>query len=87
MKKLILAIIFVFATGTIMNANTSNEEITSPTTETIEVVEDFGCRSECNADARYWALELSEDQEDRGAGGELMTKWAEYYSSCVDARC
>jgi hypothetical protein len=87
MKKVILSLVFVFATGTMMNANSSVEEITTPEIETIEIVEDFGCRGDCNSDARYWALELSEDQDDRGAGGELMTKYNEYYSSCVGARC
>lgn len=46
----------MLAIGTMMNANTSNEEIAITKTETIEVVEDFGCRGECNSDARYWAL-------------------------------
>ena len=63
--------VFVFATGTMMNANTSVED---KNIKNIEVVEDFGCRSDCNSDARYWAMELSEDQDDRGAGGRVNDK-------------
>jgi hypothetical protein len=44
MKKLILS--FVFATGTMMNANTSNEILIIPTIKTVEIIEDFGCASD-----------------------------------------
>ena len=44
MKKLILGMVFVFATGTMMNANTSNKEITTQITRTIEKADD--CFSE-----------------------------------------
>ena len=49
MKKLILAVAFVFATGSMMNANSSNEEVISTT---VEVVEDFGCASDCVQSAK-----------------------------------
>lgn len=84
MKKLILSLVFMLAAGTMMNASSSH---IVKDTKDIEIVEDFGCCGDSNSDARYWALELSEDQEDRGAGGELMTNWENYYYSCVDARC
>ena len=84
MKKVILSLVFVLATGvSFMNASSKDAK----NIKSIEIVDDFGCRGECNADARYWALELSSDHEDRGAGGELMTRWKEYYSNCVSARC
>ncbi|UAM97893.1 hypothetical protein K8354_16635 [Polaribacter litorisediminis] len=86
MKKVILSLVFVLATGTMMNANTSNEEIATPTTETIEVVEDFGCRGECNADARAGALAFATDHEDRSSEGELYGLWELFYTTCVDAR-
>lgn len=40
MKKLILAMVFVFATGTIMNASSSKEEITTKITKTLEKAND-----------------------------------------------
>ncbi|MEO9501714.1 MAG: hypothetical protein ABJH82_10480 [Polaribacter sp.] len=47
MKKLILTMAVVFATGTMMNATSSDEEITTPIKENIEIVEDFGCARNC----------------------------------------
>jgi hypothetical protein len=44
MKKVILAMVFIFATGTIMNASSSKEEITAPITRTLEKAND--CFSE-----------------------------------------
>jgi len=87
MKKLILAMVFVFASGTMMNANSSNEEIIAPIIETINIVEDFGCASDCNSAAREGALLLSEDHSNRGAGGELMENYSMLYQSCYDANC
>jgi hypothetical protein len=50
MKKLILAMVFVFATGTMMNANTSNEH--------------FGCAGECVSDSKHAAIAMTEDGGD-----------------------
>jgi hypothetical protein len=61
MKKLILAMVFVFATGTMMNANTSNEIITTPAIKTVEIVEDFGCAGDCVRTSKLQALEFTED--------------------------
>lgn len=87
MKKLILAMVFVFATGTMINANSSNEILITPTIKTVEIVEDFGCASDCNSAAREGALLLSEDHSDRGAGSELMGNYRMLYQSCYDANC
>jgi hypothetical protein len=87
MEKVILSLMFVFATGTsFMNAN-SNSEISNVTNDFIEVAEDFGCRSECNSDARAGAIAMSEDQEDRSSEGELMRIYSEMYFRCITTRC
>ena len=49
MKKLILGMVFVFATGTMMNANSSIDGIVNTEIEDIQVL---GCASECVSDAR-----------------------------------
>ena len=49
MKKVLLSLVFVFATGTMMNANNSNEY--------------FGCAGECVGDSRAAALAFAEDDE------------------------
>lgn len=84
MKKLILGMVFVFATGTMMNANSSIDGIVNTEIEDIQVL---GCASECVSDAREGALEFSEDHTDRGAGGDLMTYYNMFYQSCYDANC
>jgi hypothetical protein len=73
-----------------MNANSSVEEITTPeieTIETIEIVEDFGCRGDCNADARAGAMALAIDQDDRSSDGELYRIWSEMYHHCTVNEC
>ena len=87
MKKVILSLVFVLATGiSFMNAN-SNSEISNVTNDVIEVTEDFGCRGECNSDARAGALAMAEDQEDRSTDGELYRIWSEMYFHCTTTRC
>lgn len=87
MKKIILAMVFVFATGTMMNANTSNEKEIKSVKNAVETEEYFGCASDCNSAAREGALLLSEDHSNRGAGGELMENYRMLYQSCYDANC
>ena len=79
--------VFVLATGTIMNASSTNEEVILTSSETIEIVEDFGCASDCNSAAREGARAMSSDQEDTSSSGELMEKYKEFYGSCYDANC
>ena len=87
MKKLILAMVFVFATGIMMNANTSNEEITTPTIkeEVIEIVEDFGCASDCVRSSKAIVFEEAAE-EGRGASmDDYMLEYGYcYYSNCVN---
>lgn len=48
MKKLILSLVFVLVTGNaLLNATSSNEEYIKTNTETIEVLQDFGCARDC----------------------------------------
>lgn len=87
MKKVLLSLAFVLATGTIMNANSSNEEIVTNKKEAIEIVEDFGCFSSCNSVARQAAVALATDQTDRSTEGELFKIWSAVYMSCVVVQC
>jgi hypothetical protein len=81
MKKLILSLVFVLATGTsFMNANTTDSVIVKPS---IEIPIEDGKASDCNWGARQLALAVSEDQTDRGAGGELMTNYKKFYAMCM----
>jgi hypothetical protein len=59
MKKVILAMVFIFATGTMMKASSSKEEITTPITRTLEKAND------CFEDA--WEFGTEE-------GGEMRLK-------------
>ncbi|APZ45811.1 hypothetical protein BW723_05650 [Polaribacter reichenbachii] len=61
MKKLILSLVFVLVTGTsFMNAISTNDEILPTTKEAIEVVEEFGCASDCTRSTRAEFLEAAE---------------------------
>ncbi|ARV15802.1 hypothetical protein [Polaribacter sp. SA4-12] len=85
MKKLILSLVFVFATGTMMNANSTNEIIITPTTETVEIIEDFGCASDCVRSSKAIVFQEAAE-EGRGASmDDYMLEYGYcYYSNCVD---
>jgi hypothetical protein len=66
MKKILLSLVFVIATGvSFINATSTNDEISPTTKEAIEEVEEFGCASDCNSLAREGALALSSNHDDR----------------------
>ena len=84
MKKVILSLVFILASGmSFMNATSTNDETLPTTKEVIKVVEEFGKASDCNWGARQLALEISEDQSDRGVGGELMENYNKFYAICM----
>ena len=61
MKKIILAIIFVFATGIMLNAKSSNDKLLTLNTESTEIIEEFGCASDCVRWARDITFVIAED--------------------------
>jgi hypothetical protein len=72
MKKVILSLVFVFATGAIMNATSSKEEITTTITRTLEKSKD------CFGDA--WAYGTA------NGGGDEELEYAltnAYYAGCT----
>lgn len=88
MKKIILCLVFVFATGTsFLNANVSNNDTMINVKSTENVTDDFGCASDCVQAAKEGALLFSEDHENRGQGSELMENYTMLYTSCYDANC
>lgn len=83
MKKLILSLVFVLATGTMMNAICSNDEYIETKTEDIDTVELFGCASDCvvSAKGRAKFLALMMDVGDVDAFKILYADC--YYSNCA----
>lgn len=80
MKKYILSLVFVLATGiTLLNANQSDE--------TKEIVEEFGCASDCVQTAKEGALLLSSDTDDTSIEGELMEHYRSLYYFCYQHNC
>lgn len=80
MRKLILSLIFILAIGiSFINANQSNE--------TTEMVEEYGCASDCVSASKEGALwEVGEDG-DRSAGGALVQAFQRYYGACMATQC
>ena len=88
MKKLILAMVFVFTTGTMINANSSNEEIVKPNIkEKVEMVEDFGCASNCVRKSRNLVQAMADfinvDPNFYVSNGTYM----ELYTNCYNREC
>ncbi|WP_341220215.1 hypothetical protein [Polaribacter atrinae] len=84
MKKIIFAMVFVFATGTMMNANVSTETPITTTAKAIEIVEDFGCASDCVRWARGNTFEIAEDIGDHPNDDDMyMEIYMRYYTGCL----
>ena len=85
MRKLFLSLVFTLVIGaTFMNANSIEKDEAIVNNESIQSEDDFGCASDCNAAARHVALLMSEDHDDRGAGGELMENYTALYALCME---
>lgn len=76
--------VFVFATGTMMNANSTNEEVLPTSKEAIEIVEDFGCAGCCVRTSKRQALEFTEDWSDDEA---LVDNYMILYTICLQENC
>lgn len=88
MKKVFLSLAFVLAiSSSAVNASSSDEIVSTRSTENIEIVEDFGCASDCVSTAKEGALAFAEDQTDRSPTGELMGYYKMFYASCYAANC
>ncbi|WP_397444704.1 hypothetical protein [Polaribacter sp. R77954] len=80
MKKVILSLVFILAIGvSFINANQSNE--------TSEMVEEYGCASDCVSASREGALWEEGEDADRSAGGALVTTFKRYYAACLATQC
>jgi hypothetical protein len=88
MKKIILSLVFVLATGvTFINASSSNDESSSSKNGAIEVIEDLGCASDCVSAAKEGALWEEGEDADRSAGGALVQAFDRYYGACLATQC
>ena len=80
MKKVILSLVFILAIGiSFINANQSNE--------TTEMVEEYGCASDCVSISKEGALWEVGTGGDRSAGGELVQSFQRFYETCVATQC
>jgi hypothetical protein len=88
MKKVFLSLAFVLAIGSsAVNASSSDEIIPTTSTENIQIVEEFGCASDCVQTAKQGALLLSSDTEDTSTEGELMEHYRSLYYFCYQHNC
>ncbi len=87
MKRLILSLVFLLAVGVSFINASSNDEVLPNSKEAIEVVEEFGCASDCVQASREGALAFAEDHEDRSPEGELMQLYGNFYTACYSANC
>jgi hypothetical protein len=86
MKKVILSLVFVLATGiTFMNVNSSNtEEIIIPTAKNIEVVEEFGRASDCVRWAKGLVFEFADSNNENPNDYQFyMDVYMRYYTGCL----
>lgn len=85
MKKVILSLVFVLATGvSFMNATVSNDEVLPITKEAIEVAEEFGCASNCVRTSKRQALEFTSDWSD---DEKLVDNYMVLYTICIEENC
>lgn len=85
MKKVILSLVFVLATGTsFMNASSSNVEFSPTTKEANENVEEFGCASKCVSTSKSQALVMTDDLSD---DEKLVDNFMILYITCLDGMC
>ena len=84
MKKIVLIVAFVFATGSIINATSSNKEYIKITSEIEEIYEDFGCARDCVDAAEEATYEHAVDTEDLPDMDYYMDAYENcYYSNCA----
>ena len=75
MKKIILAMVFVFATGTMMNANTS--------IEIVNTVEEIGVASDCVKWARDLVFDAAAENGDHPNDDPVyMQAYMALYTNC-----
>tara|TARA_R110001592_G_scaffold341058_1_gene629738 strand:- start:788 stop:1051 length:264 start_codon:yes stop_codon:yes gene_type:complete len=87
MRKLILSLVFVLATGmSFINATATNDEVLPTTKEAIEVVEEFGCASDCVDSAVHFVTWLA-DGQDLNSNEIFMWSYKIAYAECYNTKC
>lgn len=76
--------VFGFATGTMMNANTSNEKEIKSVKKAVETEEYFGCASDCVRTSKLQALEFTEDWDN---DQQLVDNYMILYTICYNSNC
>ncbi len=84
MKKVILSLVFVLATGTsFINASSSNVEYIDSKSETKEILEEFGCARDCvDAAMEKVFLEATADLQE-----PTISDYLEEYEFCYITNC
>lgn len=76
--------VFVFATGIMMNANTSNEKEIKSVKNAVETEEYFGCAGDCVRWAKSTTFEIAEDIGDHPNDDDMyMEIYMRYYTGCL----
>lgn len=85
MKKVILSLVFVLATGmSFINAASTNDEILPTTKEAIEVVEEFGCASDCVQWSKSNVLQIADNNNESPNDYQFyMDIYMRYYTGCL----
>jgi len=88
MKKLILSLVFLLAVGVSFINASSNDEVLPNSKEAIEVVEEFGCASDCVSWAKERVFEIAYDANQHPNDEPLyMEIYMRDYSLCYKVKC
>jgi len=87
MKKVLLALVFVLATGTtFMNANSSeSEEVIMETTEAVELIQVAGCARDCVDSAFEQTIDQAIESGELVEMDDYMWNYEScYYNNCLN---
>lgn len=84
MKKVILSLVFVLATGvSFINAKSADNEFIPAAEKAMEIVEEFGCARDC-VDSSF---ELTIEEAEAEGGLVYMEDYLANYELCLAANC
>jgi hypothetical protein len=89
MKKVLLRLAFVLATSSsAVNASSSDEIVSTTSAENIEIVEEFGCASDCVTHAVGFVTWAADGDDLNGELHDLyMWMYHRTYENCYYANC
>lgn len=90
MKKVLLSLAFVLAIGSsAVNASSSDEIISTTSTENTEIVEDFGCASDCVSFAKSETFKVANafNEHPNDDLGYYLGFYNDLYADCYYGKC